>query len=233
MRGMVIAMSMMTNNHLEHHGIKGQQWGVRRYQNPDGTLTAEGRKRYNSDDEVIQKGTKIHRVANSHESIDGRRKYVSITDNDRSTYLENAITDIYMRQMGSTMRSLPIDYDKSVTEFTYEAKRDLRVASGERVVKDIISKYGNKSIKTIIDDYMNSKYDHLDTDTKAELDSTIEQVYESFMREHGDEIFSDYKKQGYDAIVDPADWVGGIAEYPVILLNPSDSVKLKSKIQLT
>ena len=31
---------------LYHHGIKGQKWGVRRYQNADGTLTAEGKKRY-------------------------------------------------------------------------------------------------------------------------------------------------------------------------------------------
>ena len=30
---------------IEHHGIKGQKWGVRRYQNPDGTLTEEGKKR--------------------------------------------------------------------------------------------------------------------------------------------------------------------------------------------
>lgn len=29
-----------------HHGIKGQKWGVRRYQNPDGSLTKEGYKRY-------------------------------------------------------------------------------------------------------------------------------------------------------------------------------------------
>lgn len=29
-----------------HHGIKGQKWGVRRYQNPDGSLTPEGYKRY-------------------------------------------------------------------------------------------------------------------------------------------------------------------------------------------
>lgn len=28
---------------LFHHGIKGQKWGIRRYQNPDGTLTAEGK----------------------------------------------------------------------------------------------------------------------------------------------------------------------------------------------
>lgn len=31
---------------LSHHGILGQKWGVRRYQNKDGTLTPEGQKRY-------------------------------------------------------------------------------------------------------------------------------------------------------------------------------------------
>ena len=32
--------------YLAHHGIKGQKWGVRRFQNPDGTWTADGRVRY-------------------------------------------------------------------------------------------------------------------------------------------------------------------------------------------
>lgn len=32
---------------LMHHGIKGQKWGVRRFQNPDGTYTAEGKARRN------------------------------------------------------------------------------------------------------------------------------------------------------------------------------------------
>ena len=31
---------------LYHHGIKGQRWGIRRFQNPDGSLTAAGRERY-------------------------------------------------------------------------------------------------------------------------------------------------------------------------------------------
>lgn len=34
------------NNELYHHGIKGQKWGIRRYQNEDGSLTKAGIKRY-------------------------------------------------------------------------------------------------------------------------------------------------------------------------------------------
>ena len=33
---------------LYHHGIKGQKWGVRRFQNEDGSLTGAGERRYNS-----------------------------------------------------------------------------------------------------------------------------------------------------------------------------------------
>ena len=33
-------------SYLFHHGIKGQKWGVRRYQNKDGSLTSAGKKRY-------------------------------------------------------------------------------------------------------------------------------------------------------------------------------------------
>lgn len=36
----------MRNLYLAHHGILGQQWGTRRYQNPDGTLTEEGKEHY-------------------------------------------------------------------------------------------------------------------------------------------------------------------------------------------
>lgn len=34
------------NGSLYHYGTKGQKWGVRRFQNPDGSLTEEGRRRY-------------------------------------------------------------------------------------------------------------------------------------------------------------------------------------------
>lgn len=44
--------------YLVHHGIKGQEWGVRRYQNKDGSLTEEGRRRYGYNKSGISENTK-------------------------------------------------------------------------------------------------------------------------------------------------------------------------------
>lgn len=41
-------MRYESSNELYHFGIKGQKWGVRRFQNEDGTLTEEGKKRYSN-----------------------------------------------------------------------------------------------------------------------------------------------------------------------------------------
>lgn len=39
----------MDNHELQHWGVKGMKWGVRRYQNKDGSLTNAGQKRYDRD----------------------------------------------------------------------------------------------------------------------------------------------------------------------------------------
>lgn len=40
---------IIVNGELYHHGVKGMRWGVRRYQNKDGSLTPAGKKRYSGD----------------------------------------------------------------------------------------------------------------------------------------------------------------------------------------
>ena len=51
-------------NELYHHGIKGQKWGVRRYQNADGSLTRAGQKRYDKQQDKLER--KNRNKANLH-----------------------------------------------------------------------------------------------------------------------------------------------------------------------
>ena len=45
------------SNELYHHGIRGQKWGVRRFQNKDGTLTPAGRRHQSEDSDDAQNGS--------------------------------------------------------------------------------------------------------------------------------------------------------------------------------
>lgn len=74
----------MDYNYLYHWGIKGMKWGVRRYQNEDGTLTNAGKKRYYSDVfDAHDKGEKIVKDANGdrwvQEDLTRSRKLVNET----------------------------------------------------------------------------------------------------------------------------------------------------------
>lgn len=106
-------------NYLKHYGVKGQKWGIRRYQNKDGTLTAAGKKR---------DAAKSARDANKAKLQDRREAY----KNRRSLSDE---------ELGSRVRRL--EQEKKLKSLTEED-----IAPGRSAVKKLLHSTGAKVLYT-------------------------------------------------------------------------------------
>ena len=152
--------------YLAHFGVFGMKRGVRKYQNKDGSLTPAGREHYgyekeqfsksefqtnneariarekaevgikqiDKDTEVIPKGAIFQRVTQYDEELGSDRKYMSILEKDNIQYKSIAY-------------SLPSygDVDK-VGVIKYQAKKDVKVATVDKVMEEMKNFYGNSKV---------------------------------------------------------------------------------------
>lgn len=122
----------MTETYLQHHGILGQKWGVRRYQNKDGSLTSAGKKRYDVITE-LEKKSKEHQEA------------------ERKRYEESEEGKLYKKWRKSNPDADEDDFGdylveresngKSVKEFDYKPnqyEKDLKALKGKNYINDMI-----------------------------------------------------------------------------------------------
>ena len=128
------------NDYLAHHGILGQKWGVRRFQNEDGSLTPEGRKRYYKSVGKLNSWQSINRMRESKEVLnfeDASSNYKKLMefqqlerDAERDAWLAY---DNAEWQEAKRLREGPYKSDISSPEYSndheYRERIDLEISS--------------------------------------------------------------------------------------------------------
>lgn len=107
----------MNSNELMHHGVHGMRWGVRRYQNKDGSLTAAGRKRINQLDSEYQRltGKKLSKSSADVKKTESKPKSKSISEMTNEE-IQEKINRITLEQNLKSLTPKKISAGKRFTE---------------------------------------------------------------------------------------------------------------------
>ena len=137
---------------LYHHGVPGQRWGFRRYQNPDGTLTPAGRRRANKLAEKYAKVTGKKLIVKKR-SVQGNEKQKPKTISEMSDQEIQAkinrmrLEDTYMSMIASRAPKPQVSRGK---KFINNIKRKVIAPAltdaGRTLLENLIKKKGNDLI---------------------------------------------------------------------------------------
>ena len=240
-------------NELYHHGIKGQKWGVRRYQNPDGSLTAAGKERYRKFNIKDIEDT-LHKVKISdiNKNLEERKaaidsdtrfyKHITTTpdfklgNSDRLFVFSEPDSPSYAGIMAARQRMRK----RSVYEVALELSKSPNVAGREQQEKILHSvlKTLNESEKYDLDNKVKTFWDNFGNyeDTVSKLDNQAYfEALPYIMDKNGNhhKVWNNFikqaKKEGYDTLLDLNDEIGNpntaVASIrPLILLDPDSQI---------
>lgn len=206
---------------LYHHGILGMKWGVRRYQNKDGSLTEAGKKKYGYGIEYdkgfsLRAGSKVNRVSMVDNEKESGRTYAAFTDKDIKKYIENG--KLLTEMLGGSAYS-----------YEYIANENLNFPSRKEKVDTYIYLMENDpSFKSLLNRNLTNK-----------SRMAQEEAYDKFeygLVSHNKKskaYFDELQKRGYNAMLDDVDMKKGISDMPIIVLDRGKSLVLKkiSKIE--
>ena len=255
----VIDLDYRYTDEIYHHGIKGQKWGVRRFQNKDGSLTPAGKERYYVDNDpstaitknsdgsyTVPTGFKFNRVGQ--QTLDINKSgvlYVSYGKEDAARYVKSLGPTLISRLMGGNGQAVQ----------HIEAKKPLRMASEAEVYKGFaeVAAKNKKILDRVNDDDISRAIVGYGKDwstkvTKADAEYAVNNPNSFAAKRMGQAVsfwmgdsryaaeasilYKHFKDKGYDAIPDITDRDGGGFDTSMIIIN-TDKITMTSSTKIT
>lgn len=146
---------MYYNNELYHFGVKGQKWGQRRYQNPDGSYKSGAEGRYDGDGSAVSK-----KASGIKGTIQGIKRGAAVRKENRRLSSENkrlaAENAKYKKKVDKAAAKEAKQANKKEFHLSDRQKKALKI--GAAVGASVLAAYGAKKL-----------YDHLDASHKGKL----------------------------------------------------------------
>lgn len=133
----------INEEYLEHHGILGMKWGVRRYQNKDGTLTAAGKKR-------------AAKLESEYNKLMGEKK----TSSDRSSSNKKMVKELTNEELQERINRLNLEQRYSELMSKQNPKKESRAKkfvievledSGKNIAKQSVTFLMGKGVNKLFE----------------------------------------------------------------------------------